>query len=188
MKNTNDYKEFMKDFFEKYYEKYKEWLQLPYVPKDMLAEEGAPNEEWNRWKLIPAEISDEDINELENKVGVELPNILKSFLTTYFHLFEYPVGRNSSEEPFEAVYNAWNPLLVKVGYLPFTWDSEGYFIRCIDLKNMPDEDSCTICQIDHEILFDFDEENTNREDIEPKMQQIADNFIEYLEQLLEDEV
>lgn len=98
----------------------------------MLAEGADPNEEWQRWKLIPSTVSDKEISELENQIGVAFPEILKIFLTTYFHLFDGPMGRHSIDEPFLAVEEAWNPILVKAGYLPFTWDEEGYFIAYLE--------------------------------------------------------
>lgn len=183
-------KQFIQDFFEKYYAKQvaicETALMLPDVPQLMLAEGADSNEEWNKWKLIPSTITEKDIAALENQLGVSLPNILKIFFTTYFHFFDYPVGQHSIDEPFEAIQNAWNPLLIKAGYLPFTWDKDGYFIRCIDLVNMPDENACKICQIDHEILFDFDEESEiSREEIADKMEVIADNFLQYLNHIIQ---
>jgi cell wall assembly regulator SMI1 len=183
-------KQFIQDFFEKYYAKQaaicETVLMLPDVPQLMLAEGADSNEEWNKWKLIPSTITEKDIAALENQLGVSLPNILKIFFTTYFHFFDYPVGRHSIDEPFEAIQNAWNPLLIKAGYLPFTWDKDGYFIRCIDLVNIPDENACKICQIDHEILFDFDEESEiSREEIADKMEVIADNFLQYLNHIIQ---
>ena len=183
-----DKAEFMKDFFERYYRKlskeYKGALELPDVPKEMWADGADPKSEWKPWKLIPAAISDQEIEELERDLEVKLPSMVKSFLTTYFHLFDDPVGRNSSEDHFEGMKDAWNPLLVKAGYLPFAWDEDCY-IRCFDLANMPDEDQCKICQIDHEILFSFDEESEiSRKEIEQEMKVIANNFKEYLENLL----
>lgn len=181
---TEEQKSAIKNFFEKYYEMHEILTILPDVPKEMLAGEDT-GEEWQKWKLIPATVSDEDIADLEKGLGIKLPDVLKIFLTTYFHLFYAPVGGHSVDEPFDGINNAWNPLLVKAGYLPFTWDKEGYFIRCIDLANMPDEDTCAVCQIDHEILFDFDEDTAGREDIEPEMEVVADNFMKYLESLLD---
>lgn len=82
--------------------------------------------------------------------------------------------------------HAWNPALVKHGYLPFTWDSEGYFIRCIQLAEMPEEEKCGIYQIDHEILFDFDEETVTREQIDGKMKFVSRNLLTYLDEILND--
>ena len=72
--------------------------------------------------------------------------------------------------------------------MPFAWDKEGYFIRCICLDNMPDETKCPVYQIDHEILFDFDEydETIQKEDIAAHMQLVAENFDTYLKQCFDD--
>lgn len=188
--NKTECTEFMKNFFEKYYEKLLAddpiLVQRPGVPKEMWADGVNPKEEWKQWKLIPSTIADEDIQQLEENWGIPFPDIMKAFLTTYFHSFEAPIGRHTSNRPFYALHNAWNPILVKVGYLPFTWDEEHYLIRCIDLANMPNEDNCPVCQIDHEILFDFDENSeVNREEIESNMEIIADNFTAYLNGLLD---
>lgn len=178
-------KQTIKDFFENYYKKYERFAILPDVPSQMLAENTDSEEEWQKWKLIPSTINENDITKMEKSLGVAFPNVFKIFLTTYFHLFDGPVGRHPVNEPFSAVKNAWNPLLIKAGYLPFTWDKDGYFIRCIDLADMPDEENCKVCQIDHEVLFDFDENSeVAREEIEAEMEVLADNFIEYLEELL----
>lgn len=178
-------KQEIKDFFEQYYKKYEKFMTLPSVPAAMLAEQQEEEGEWKKWKLIPATVSDEDLAKLEVQIGVAFPDFFKIFLTTYFHFFDGDVGRHSVDEPFFAVKNAWNPLLVKAGYLPFTWDRDGYYIRCVDLVNMPDEDKCRICQIDHEVLFDFDEDSeVKREEIEAAMETVADNFMEYLKGLL----
>lgn len=133
-----------------------------------------------------ADIKEEEIIELERKIGVKLPLSLKAFLTVYHHFFEMPIGRNSLSEPFEGILHAWNPILVKCGYLPFTWDRECYFIRCIRLEEMPDEEKCGIYQIDHEILFDFDEETVTKQDIDGKMKFVSQNLLTYLDEVLND--
>ena len=85
-------------------------------------------------------------------------------------------------------------------YLPFAWDKEGYFIRCIDLKNMPDEEKCEVVEIDHEVLFDLEECEDMQEEqgglfdyavdmkrsgeLEEKMNPVAKNFFVYLQQML----
>ena len=84
----------------------------------------------------------------------------------------------------KAVRNAWNPLLVKHGYLPFAWDDGGFYIRCIDLTNMPNEEQCGICQIDHEVLFSLDEDTVQKEEIAQNMEYLSQNLFTYLESIL----
>lgn len=205
--NVEETKTLIKNFFESLYAKLKDedevLVKIPVIEgnEPMWAEGCVPDEEeWVTWRLLSAQVSDKEITELEENIGVKLPQVLKIFLTTYFHYFDGGIGRNSVENKFEGFLDAWNPMLVKNGYIPFAWDEDGYFIRCIDLKNMPDEEKCPVVQIDHEvmfdleesedismthgILFDFSREMTRQEELEEQMQPIADNFFVYLEELL----
>lgn len=183
-------REFMKDFFEKYYEKLNNEhdgirLELPEIDERMCASKADEAEEWRKWKLVPSDISEEELNELEIEIGAKMPAVLRTFLSTYFHYFEYPIGRNSIDDKFSAVHNAWNPMLVRFGYIPFAWDEEGYFIRCINMNDMPEEDKCEVCQIDHEIMFGFDENTVTKEEIDENMCYLADNFCDYLNKILD---
>ena len=154
----------------------------------MWSDNADPNEEWKVWKLIPSTATEQDVENLEKTIETKLPQCLKAFLTVYHHYFDAPIGENPISAPFEAVLDAWNPLLVKHGYLPFTWDEEGYYIRCIDLANMPNEEQCGIYQIDHEILFSLDEDTTKRANITQNMEYLSQNLFTYLESILNDTV
>ena len=175
---------FMRDFFERYYQRLGQdgdgiALLRPLEEPDraMWREDADPDEEWKAWKLIPSTVTDQDIEKLETDIGAKLPRCLRAFLTVYHHYFDGPVGVNPISAPFEAVRNAWNPLLVKHGYLPFTWDADGYYIRCMDLANMPDEARCGICQIDHEILFSLHEDTAQRVEIAQDMEYLSQNLL-----------
>lgn len=186
-----EYRQYMKNFFEQYYHKLSQSesaLMMPFGNrnKEMWSDDAEPEKEWKKWKMIPADIREEEIEALERKIGAKLPLSLKAFLTVYHHFFEMPIGRNSLYKPFEGILHAWNPLLVKYGYLPFTWDSECYFIRCVRLAEMPEEEKCGIYQIDHEILFDFDEKTVTREQIDEKMTFVSQNLLTYLDEILND--
>lgn len=111
---------------------------------------------------------------------------MKAFLTVTHHCFDNPIGRNSVAEHFKGVKESWNPVLVRCGYLPFAWDKEGYFIRCIRLEKMPEEEECGIYQIDHEVLFDFDENTVTPEEIDQCMELISENLLTYLDEILYD--
>lgn len=110
--------------------------------------------------------------------------MLKAYFKVYFHYVEENVGRVTPDKPFYSLDNAYNPTLLRCGYLPFTWDSEGYFIRCIDLSNMPDEESWPKCQINHEVLLEYDEEIITKEDIDKEMVKIKENLKSYFEKVL----
>ncbi len=186
-----EYRQYMKHFFEQYYHKLSQneiniKLPLDESEKEMWSDDANPKEEWKKWKLVPATISEKEIEDLENEIAVKLPLSLKAFLTVYYHYFEDPIGRNSFSEPFEAIENAWNPILVRYGYLPFTWDKDGYYIRCIKLEQMPDEEKCGIYQIDHELLFNFDEKTVEKQQIDKNMQFISQNLLTYLDEILND--
>ncbi len=186
-----EYQEYMRNFFEQYYQKLSQneicvTLPLEEDEKEMWSDDADPNEEWKKWKLVPAMIPDEEIKELEREIGVELPLSLKAFLTVTHHCFSDPIGYNSAAEHFQGVRNAWNPVLVRCGYLPFAWDKECYFIRCIQLKNMPEEEKCGIYQIDHEELFDFDEDTVTSDEIDKCMKFVSENLLTYLDEILHD--
>lgn len=186
-----EYQEYMRNFFEQYYQKLSQeeihvTLPLEEDEKEMWSDDGNPNDEWKKWKLVPAMISDGEIKALEKEIGVELPLSLKAFLTVTHHCFDDPIGRNSVAKHFQGVRNEWNPVLVRCGYLPFTWDEECYFIRCIRLNKMPEEEKCGIYQIDHEVLFDFDENTVTPEEIDQSMVFISENLLTYLDEILHD--
>ncbi len=188
--DINDARAFMKDYFEKLYKKLSEKapvaLQMCDLPEDMLADGADPSEEWNTWKLIPSTVTDGDIAEYEEAFGLKFPNCIRAFFTVYHHCFGNFVGRNMSNEPLEELDNAFNPHLTANGYLPFSWDRGGYFICCIDLADMPDEEKCPVVQFPHEELFDLQyefEDNGKeipREQFGTLAEKIADNFYEYL--------
>ena len=186
-------RQFMKNFFEQYYQKLEQagtgisvMLPLDESDRAMWREDADPNEEWKAWKLIPSVVTDQDVESLEQSIGVKLPKCLNAFLTVYHHYFDDSVGENPISAPFRAIRNAWNPLLVKHGYLPFAWDGDGFYIRCMDLANMPDEEQCGVCQIDHEVLFSMDEETVQKEEIAQNMEYLSQNLFTYLESILND--
>lgn len=184
-------RQFMRNFFERYYQKLEQigngiaiLRPLDESDRAMWCDDADSEQEWKAWKLIPTVVTDKDIEQLEKDIDTKLPQCLRYFLTVYHHYFDSPIGCNPISNPFEAILNAWNPILVKYGYLPFTWDREGYYIRCIDLKNMPDDEQSGIYLIDHEVLFSMDESNVQREDIDENMEYLSQNFFAYLENIL----
>ncbi|GAA3406183.1 hypothetical protein ACFFNY_25455 [Paenibacillus hodogayensis] len=79
------------------------------------------------------------------------------------------------------IQNMYNPLLCRLGYLPFTWDSEYGCILCIDLKGSADKEPGAIYEIDHDILFGFDEDRTERRDLERSLVYVYPDFKTYFD-------
>lgn len=191
--NITEAKAFMKDYFEKLYKKLESeapiLLKRPGLPEEMTVEGTKDGDGWSVWKLVPSSVTDNDIASEEEEVGLKFPNLLKAFIGTYHHCFD-KFGSNLLDDPFKALDNAFNPQLTANNYLPFAWDKEGYFIRCIDLSADPDGDNCPVVQFDHERLFDmlYDYEDNDgaapREELEELAEQIADSFEAYLNDFL----
>lgn len=191
----NNARDFMKNFFEKLYQKYEEeapiLLSLPDLPEDMRADGEEPDDEgWCKWKLVPSTVTDNDIDEYETEYEFKFPACMRAFLTVYHHCFENPIGRNTTEEPFEGLDNSYNELLAANHYLPFSWDKDGYYILCLDLYADKDGDKCPVVQFDHERLFDLQYEyEDNKEELpgerlEELAEKVSDNFYEFLNGIL----
>ncbi|MFA4135777.1 MULTISPECIES: SMI1/KNR4 family protein [unclassified Brevibacillus] len=180
-----DRKEYIKNAFEAYYARYNQvteegfcrWMR-PDVPDVMKVAD--IDEEWSRWKLVPSTVSQEDVAALEEEFGLNFPEWYKAFISTYYHYFDV-IPEQGIDEPFDRIKDMYNPLLCKLGYLPFSWDTEYGKIRCIDLQESPDEEKCGIYEIDHEILFEMDEENTERNELKESLIFLYPNFKTYFE-------
>lgn len=180
-----DRKEYIKNAFEAYYARYNQvteegfcrWMR-PDVPDVMKVAD--IDEEWSRWKLVPSTVSQEDVAALEEEFGLNFPEWYKAFISTYHHYFDV-IPEQGIDEPFDRIRDMYNPLLCKLGYLPFSWDTEYGKIRCIDLQESPDEEKFGIYEIDHEILFEMDEENTERNELKDSLIFLYPNFKTYFD-------
>lgn len=157
-------------------------LRSPGVPEEMRA--GPADESgWYKWKLIPSRVTAADLDALEEQIGLPLPGLMRTFLSTCCHDFrDAELGQQLPDKPFDSILNAWNPALVRAGFLPFDWDYGGAYLRCVDLENMPDEDRCPLMEIDHEILFGL-EEDAGRETLLAHMKPVADSFQAFLSEI-----
>lgn len=189
---------FMKDFFERYYSKIKSqgdiFVKGVNIPTEMLAEGADPNEEWNIWKLYPSTVTPDDFADFEKNIKIKLPECIKAFFSVYHHRFDTAIGRNEIKRPLYDLERAFNPHLVSNGFLPIGWDSDSFFIRCMDLANMPDEEKCRIVEIDHEPFFDlmYDCEDKGipvpKEELLKLFRPVAENFYEYLNGVYNDTI
>ncbi|SYX83913.1 conserved protein of unknown function [Paenibacillus alvei] len=183
-----DKRDYIKKGFEAYYRRYDQvteygfgrWMG-PDVPGEMKATDS--NEEWSIWRLVPSTVTDGDICALEKEFGLDFPEWYQAFISTYHHYFDI-VPAQPVDEPLRSIQDMYNPLLCKWGYLPFAWDSEYGHILCMDLTG-PDEEHYAIYEIDHEILFDFDEEKTGRDQLKASMRFLYPNFKSFFDDAFE---
>jgi len=179
-----DIRDYIKVGFEAHYNRYNQgefsrWMH-PDVPVQMRIEEDS-EEEWSQWKLVPSTVSNQDIINLEQEFGLRFPEWYKAFISTYHHYFDN-IPQQSITEPLDDIKNMFNPILCRLHYLPFCWDSEYGKIYCIDLNQLPDEMSCAIYQIEHEILFDLDETTAGPAELQASLELLYPNFKSYFDQ------
>ena len=69
----------VKEFFEKYYDLVKEYAEMSDVPEDMVLADSDADEDWRRWKIIPATVTEDDFAELEDTLSIRFPNYINQF-------------------------------------------------------------------------------------------------------------
>ncbi|OPA73572.1 SMI1/KNR4 family protein [Paenibacillus selenitireducens] len=180
-----DIQDYIKKGLDAYYDRYHQvteegfcrWMR-PDVPDEMKAADG--DDEWSIWRLVPSIVTKDDIRALENEFGLVFPEWYKVFISTYHHYFDV-VPEQGLDEPLHSIKDMYNPLLCRLGYLPFTWDSEYGNILCIDLNEGSDEEHGAIYEIDHDILFGYDEEHTERNTLKESLTFLYPNFKAYFD-------
>lgn len=132
------------------------------------------------WKMIPSDVTEEDISELEKEIGIRLPDALRAYYTSYCHLWEgnSNIPENSPEHKMSGLREDYDELLVNFGYIPLTWDEQGAWLFCMKVDE--NDQDCGIYWIDHEELFAFKPETVTAQEIEKAMDFQAENFCEYL--------
>ena len=179
---SKENKEKIKRFFEEYYDliaqEYILFLERCNIPSEML--EGKVDEEgYGKWKLVPSNITKDEINLLEEELGIEIPELFKSFLTTYFHYFNEFVGENPVNNHFAEIKRNKIPCFLNNGFLPFCWDEEDAFIFCIDTT----DENCPVYKVDHDIAYDLKPE-IKKNELRDCLEKVSDSLISYLDKLL----
>ncbi len=190
-KSVEEYRAEIRKILDEYYELLKiydktEIQVLDYVeiPDGMFTGEVEIDDKYNvelrTWKMIPSDVTEDDIAELEKVIGMRLPDPLRAYYTSYYHLWDCQrnLSENSPTAKMNGIYDAYSKLMIKFGYLPFTWDNEGGWLFCMKFDG--NNQDCGIYWIDHEELFSFHAETVTAQDIEKVMDFQAKDFCEYL--------
>ncbi|EKQ50966.1 MULTISPECIES: SMI1/KNR4 family protein [unclassified Clostridium] len=156
------------------------------IPKDMKAENDI-----SRWKLVESNIEEDDILRLEEKFNIKLSSIYKTFICSYYHLFEKLEGvfddfhqendkkvimyivqqpSNSPLSKIEGLLEGYEDL-IDFGYIPIG-DFNGWGPLCFDVFN-----NYKLVWLDHEEYYDCE----SREELEDLGEIIFDTFEKFME-------
>lgn len=134
-------------------------------------------EEWRIWFPVDSKVTDDEIEELEERIGHKLPDDYKSFLK-YKHFYELHV----SEVTFcSHPINTWKARLIEMifdgypaeflidkGYIPFAdWSDWG--LLCFDTNRNRENKNYPIVLWDHEIVDEVYDQYTDFYDLIVKL-------------------
>lgn len=134
----------------------------PNMPKEMIDTTINQSDDWIPWKATLSIVSEGDILELENKIGLKYPTIYCDFLK-YKHFYELEnvadinffshCIRDWKSNLLRQYFESWEPdKIIEKGFIPFA-DYSDWGIVCFDTNRMNNND-CPIIMFDHETLYD----------------------------------
>lgn len=117
------------------------------------------SEEWRTWFPINSKVTDEEINDIENRIGYEFPEDYKTFLK-HKHFYELQISEVSfCEHPIniwrtsltEMIFDGYpKEFLIDKGYIPFAnWSDWG--MLCFDTNKNQNDKNYPIVLWDHEL-------------------------------------
>lgn len=117
------------------------------------------SEEWRTWFPVNSKITDEEINDIENRIGYEFPEDYKTFLK-HKHFYELQISEISfCEHPVnswrasltEMIFDGYpKEFLIDKGYIPFAnWSDWG--MLCFDTNKNQNDKNYPIVLWDHEL-------------------------------------
>lgn len=117
------------------------------------------SEEWRTWFPVNSKVTDEEINDIENRIGYEFPEDYKTFLK-HKHFYELQISEVSfCEHPIniwrasltEMIFDGYpKEFLIDKGYIPFAnWSDWG--MLCFDTNKNQNDKNYPIVLWDHEL-------------------------------------
>ena len=140
------------------------WLmKFPgHLPEEMIDPSIETSNDWKGWKPIKSIINDDDLNQLEHKIGHQLPESYRAFLK-YKHFIDLKIPDHSVEFPkhlpdkqvnflLKLVFKHMVPeLIIGKGYIYFA-DFQDYGLLCFNTNVKKENNEYPIVYIDHEDL------------------------------------
>ena len=162
------------------------------VPEEM--RDGSVDDDgWVPWKVIPSNVTDSDLLQIEKQYGFKFPPYFSGYLKACFQLFDQ-IHSNKYEGnlvmmsccpsdnplgPLRELIKAWSPL-VNSGYVPFAEWNDGWGPMCLDLKAPTKEgDDFRVVWFDHDEIIPLGENACGqREQIEKYFRPLYGSFKE----------
>ena len=131
----------------------------PYMPAAMYDSSRMQTDDWRPWKPVPSTVTDEQLDRLEEEIGLRFPPSYRTLLK-YKHFYaltegglrfeRHVIGR--WEDTLLAAYDSWDPeRIVGAGLIPF--GSESFMDAgpvCFDTGNRLPDGECPVVYWDHE--------------------------------------
>lgn len=141
-------------------------LGINMLPGDIDPEMAAPtqdyDDEWKAWQSIESQVTDNDIQLIEDKIGFRLPNEYKAFLK-HKHFYELQISEVSfckhpiriwKDKLIEMNFDGYpTEYLIEKGYITFA-DYSDWGLLCFDTNTNSSEYNYPIILWDHEIPDD----------------------------------
>lgn len=140
-------------------------MKLPHhnMPEEMIDKTQKRSNDWIPWKAVASRVTDEDITELENSIGLKYPDLYVELLK-YKHYYELDnpkqitfyrhCVRDWKQELLDIYFHSWKPdRIIREGYIPFANYSD-WGIICFDTNITTDSNRYPVIMIDHELLYD----------------------------------
>ena len=164
-----------------------------HVPAEMIDNPKLVDAEYLKWKPIPSTITDEELNQFENKIGFKLPLSYRTFLQ-YKHFVKLylpnrtinlPANMPSTRlKPLEDyIFNYYDPeLIIGKGYIYFA-DFEDYALLCFDTNQKCADYEYPIVYIFHEELDDIQPYVASFRELITSDEEHGNRFIDYLNEI-----
>ena len=162
------------------------------VPPEMQV--GEVNAEgWVEWRILPSNLSEADVAEMEVEFGVRFPPLFRAYLLSRFHLFDQVKSRRYDQQilmtdtpygkpltPLRELMSAWQPL-IGAGFVPFAEWGDGWGPMCFDSGQRAADCECPVVWMDHEVLVPLGASQcSQRESVLPFVQPLYGSCREFL--------
>lgn len=124
------------------------------VPIEMRDNSIEPNDDWIGWKIIPSTVTNQHLNDLEERLGLVYPPIYRQFLQSY-HFYELWYLRfqehliHSWQDDLIQLYEGCSNL-IEHGLIPFGTEPTTDGIACFDTTARLKNGDCPVVFWDHE--------------------------------------